>query len=187
MWVVGAPRFAGEAFAEMARGKIASGKIRSGLMDAGEAIGRGVRNPELYFQLGEVQRLLSQSLPTDEMRQFAVEDALEQYASALAIFPQDVGIVLRNAWALDRLGRFDEAGALIARAKELDPNSPMPWTFGALHWKMRGMPAEALADYHRVGPLGYGWIPKVLGDIQETFDPVAMESLLKQKAAAEQK
>ena len=156
-------------------------------MDAGEAIGRGVRSPELYFQLGEVQRILSQNLPGDEMRRFALEDALEQYASALAIFPQDVGIVLRNAWALDRLGRFDEAEPLIARAKELDPNSPMPWAFGALHWKMRDMPAEALADYHKAGTFGYGWIPKVLGDIQETFDPAAMESLLKQAPTAEPK
>lgn len=134
-----------------------------------------------------MQRILSQNLQTDEMRQFAVEDALTQCADALAIVPQDVGIVLRNAWALDRLGRFDEAEPLIARAKELDPNSPMPWAFGALHWKMRGMPAEALADYHKAGTFGYGWVPKVLGDIGETFDPAAMESLLKQKAAMEQK
>ena len=187
MLIVGTPRWSGEVFAETARAKIASGKIRSGLSDAGEAIGRGVRNPELYFQLGEVQRILSQNLQTDEMRQFAVEDALTQYADALAIVPQDVGIVLRNAWALGRLGRFDEAEPLIARAKELDPNSPMPWAFGALHWKMRGMPAEALADYHKAGTFGYGWVPKVLGDIGETFDPAAMESLLKQKAAIEQK
>ena len=187
MLIVGTPRVPGEVFAETARAKIASGRIRSGLSDAGEAIGRGVRNPELYFQLGEVQRILSQNLPADEMRQFAVEDALTQYADALAIVPQDLGIVLRNAWALDRLGRFDEAQPLIARAKELDPNSPMPWAFGALHWKMRGMPAEALADYHKAGTFGYGWVPKVLGDIGETFDPAAMESLLKQKAAMEQK
>ena len=184
MLIVGAPRVPGELFAEIARGKFASGKTRAALADAGQAISRGVRSPELYFQLGEVQRFYSQNLTLDMARANAIEDASELYAQALAIFPQDVGLVLRNAWALDRMGRFDEAQLLIARAKELDPNSPMPWAFGALHWKMRNMPAEALADYHRAGTFGYGWIPKVLGDIGETFDPAAMESLLKQKAAA---
>lgn len=204
MLIVGAPRVPGELFAETARGKlteffkeaargkmasakIMSEKLRAGQEDAAQAIGRGVRNPDLYFQLGEVQRFNSQILPTDEARRFAIEDALGEYAEALAIFPQDVGIVLRNAWALDRLERFDEAGPLIARAKELDPNSPMPWVYGALHWKMRNMPAEALADYHKAGSFNYGWVPKLAGEIGETFDPAAMESLLKQSPPTEPK
>jgi tetratricopeptide (TPR) repeat protein len=187
MWIVGAPRLSGEFFAETARGKIGAGLVRAGLEDAGHAISRGVRSPELFFQLGEVQRIFSQKLPTDEMRRNAVEDALDFYAKALAIYPQDAGIVLRNAWSLDRLGRFDEAEPLIAKAKQLDPNSTMVWVFSALHWKMRGMPAEALADYQKAVAIGNGWIPRVLADVGDTFDPAAMESLLKQGATVEPK
>ncbi len=187
MLIVGVPQVPGEVFAETARGKFASGNIRPALEDAGRAISGGVRSPDLYFQLGEVQRLYSQILPSEEARRFAIEDALEQYATALAIFPQDVGIVLRNAWALDRLGRFDEAEPLIARAKELDPNSPMVWTFSALHWKMREMPAEALADYRRADSFGHGWVEKVLREMNESFDPAVMENLVKQGRPADPK
>ena len=185
MLVTGTPRVPGELFAETARGKIASGDIRGALEDAGRAIGRGVRNPDLYFQLGEVQRIRSHRLPTDEARQFAIEDALEAYAQALAIYPQDVGIVLRNVWALSRLRRFDEAEPLLARAKELDPNSPLPWMFGALHWKTRDMPAEALADYRNAVSLGAGWIPHFLANFHETFDPAAVEARLKDRQPAD--
>ncbi len=187
MLAVGAPRVPGELFAEIARGKLASGDIRGALEAAGEAIGRGVRNPDLYFQLGEVQRIAGQRLPTDEARRFAIEDALEAYAEALAIYPQDVGIVLRNAWALGRLGRFAEAEPLIARAKQIDPNSPLPWFFGALHWKLRDMPAAALADYHRAGAFSYSWVGKMLADLHETFDPADMEARLKDRQPADPK
>ena len=189
LWLllIGVPRVSGELFAENARGRFASGDIRAGLEDAGRAIARGIRNPNLYYMLGEVQRIVGQNIPNENAKRFAIEDALEQYAEALAIFPQDVGIVLRNAWALDRLGRFDEAGPLIARGKELDPKSPMPWIFGMLHWKMRDKPAEALADYRKALALGYGWIPVVLGELQETFDPAVMEGLLQQGRPADPK
>ncbi len=187
MLLVGTPRVPGELFAEIARGKLATGKIRGGLEAAGKAISRGVRSPELYFQLGEVQRILGHSLPSDEARRFAIEDALDAYAEALAIFPQDVGIVLRNVWALSRLGRFDEAEALLAQAKRLDPNSPLPWMTGALHWKRRDMPVEALADYRNAVALGAGWISPFLATLHETFDPAELEARLKVASPPPQK
>ncbi len=182
MLVAGTPRVPGELFAETARGKFMARKTRAFLADAGQALSRGVRNPELYFQLGEVQRFYSQNLTIEMARKNAIEDASELYAKAVAIFPQDVGLVLRQAWALDRLGRFDEAEPLLVRAKGLDPNSPMPWAYGALHWKMRGMPAEALSDFRKCG---YGWMARVLSDLNETFDPAALESMQKRPPGAE--
>ena len=181
------PRIRGEMFAEAARGNFAIGRIDHALKNAGEAIRLGVRNPDLYFQIGEVQRMASGTLGSDEEKQWALTDAHEAYAEALAIFPQDVGIVLRDAWALSRMGLFDEAEPLLARAKKLDPNSPKVWVCSALYWKLRGKPAEALADYHKAGSFGYGWIPVILADFRESLDPKELESLVKSGVPAEPK
>ena len=177
MWMlaVSVPPIPGEIFVEKARGKFAAGEFGPALAYAGEAIRRGVRNPDLYFQRGEAERIRSLSLRTAAAKKWALLDAHEAYAKALAIFPQDVGIVLRDAWALGRLGRFEEAEPLLTRAKELDPNSPKVWIFSALHWKQRGRPVEALADYAKVKAMGEGWVPHFLAEMDESLDPAELE------------
>ena len=181
------PRFRGEMFAEAARGNFATGKIQPALQNAREAIRRGVKNPDLYFQLGEAQRLLSSYLKDGEARRWALVDAHEAYTEALAIFPQDVGIVVRDAWALSRIGLFDAAAPLVARAKELDPNSPKVWVCSALCWKYRGDLDEALADYRKAVALSPGWVPHLLTELHEEFDPVEIGKLLQARDAVNRK
>lgn len=180
VWVlaVSIPRVQGELLVESARGKFASGKIGPALEDTGRALGRGVRNPNLHFQIGEVQRVLSNHFPSADGREAAMEEAQEAYGDAVAIFPQDVGLVVRNAWALGRLGRFEQADAMIARAKELDPNSPKVWLISALNWQRRDKPAEALAEYRRAQAVDSGWIPNILAELNEQFDVAAIEKSL---------
>jgi hypothetical protein len=187
MLIVSVPRIPGEAFAEVARKGFAAGRIAPAQRNAGEAISRGVQDPDLYFQIGEVQRSLSQTARSNEAKRWALEDAHEAYTEALAIFPNDVGIVLHDAWALGRLGRFEEAEALLARAKELDPNSPKPWVFSALHWKLRNKRAEALADYRHAMALSPGWVPHLVTGLHEQFDPAELEKFLPGSDAAERK
>ena len=187
MLIVSVPRIPGEAFAEVARKEFAAGMIAPAQKDAGEAISRGVQAPDLYFQLGEVQRTLSYSGRSKEAKQWALEDAHEAYGEALAIFPHDVGIVLYDAWTLGRLGRFEEAEVLLARAKELDPNSPKPWVFSALHWKLRNRRAEALADYRHAMALSPGWVPHLITGLHELFDPAELEKFLPGSEPAESK
>jgi O-antigen ligase len=187
MLILSLPRIRGEIYAEAARGNFEIGRIGPAQKYAGLAIRFGVRNPDLYFQIGEVQRNLSAVLPDDENKQWAITDAHEAYAEALAIFPQDVGVVVRDAWALSRLGRFDEAEPLLARAQELDPNSPKVWVCSALNRKLQGKPAEALADYHRAEAIGYGWIPVVLAELREELDPAELEKLVQAGQSADRK
>jgi tetratricopeptide (TPR) repeat protein len=179
MLLAAGPRLPGEYFVEGARGKFAIGKIMPALEDAGRALALGARNPELQFQLGEVHRMLSQGILPAEMKRGAMEDAHEAYAKAREIFPQDVNLILREAWALGRLDRFDEAERLLAQAKELDPHSHAPWTYAALHWKYRNRPAEALADYGKATQLGGGLVHALASELFEKLDPVELEKLAK--------
>ena len=178
MLITGGARFPGELFVESARGKFATGQAGPALKDAARALRWGAQNPELYFQIGEVQRFLNHALPDGEMKVAALEEAHEAYAKALAIYPQDVKLVLRDAWALGRMERFEEAESLLSRAKELDPRSPAVWTFSGLHWKFRGRPADALADYRRAVELGWPTITIVTTDFHETLDPAELEKQL---------
>ena len=178
MLLLSAPRIPGELLVENAREKFLEGKIQEAQKYAGQAIGRGVRNPELYFQIGEVQRLMSYALRPNDAEQWALEDAHDAYAEALSIFPDDVGIVLRDAWVLGRLRRFAEAEPLLERAKELDPNAPNVWLTSALHWKERDQPARALADFRRAEAVSYGRIPGLLSELHEEFDAPEIEKFL---------
>jgi O-antigen ligase len=187
MLIIGAPRFPGELFVETARGKFATGQVGAALRDAGKALRWGAQNPELYFQIGEVQRILGDRPGSEEVRDATLEEAHEAYAKALAIFPQDVNLVLRDAWALGRMGLFQEAEALLARAQYLDPNSPTVWTYSAMHWQFRNKPAEALADYRRAEQLGGGYIAGVAAELHEKIDPVELEKLLHASPPAEPK
>ena len=187
MLIAGAPRLPGELLVETARGKFATGQIGPALRDAGRALRWGARNPELYFQIGEVQRLLHHALDSEEAKEATLEQAHDAYAKALAIFPQEVKLVLRDAWALGRMGCFEEAEALLARAKELDPNLPVVWTYSALHWQFRNKPAEALADYRKAEQLGAGWIAIVASELHEKIDPAELEKILKASPPAEPK
>ncbi len=180
VWILclSAPRIRGEMAVEAARNNFAAGKIQPALLNAADAIRRGVRNPDLYFQLGELQRLMSLTMADAEAKRWALMDAHETYAESLAIFPQDALVVARDAWALSKLGLFQEAEPLLARAKELEPNSPRPWLYSALHWKYRGKPAEALADFNEAEARSGGWVYHLLLEIHEEFDPAAMKKLL---------
>ncbi|MEO6785355.1 MAG: O-antigen ligase family protein [Chthoniobacteraceae bacterium] len=187
MLIVGGMRLPAELFVENARGEFATRQIGPALEDAGQALAWGARDPELYFQIGENQRILSLRLRSEEAKRYAIEDAHGQYAEALAIFPQDVKLLLRDAWALSRLGRFEEAQPLLAEAQRLDPNSPMVWIYSALHWKLRGRPVEALADYRRVQAMSEDWVPHVLKGMGESLDRRELEKAAETAQPADSK
>jgi O-antigen ligase len=186
LWLVilSLPRIRGEMFVEASRGNFATGRIAPALKAAGEAIRHGARDPDMYYQIGEVQRVMSSTLPAEDAREWALVDAHDAYAEALAIFPQDVSIVLRDAWALSRLGRFEEAEPLLARAKELDPNSSFVWTYSSLIWKHRKRPVEALEDYQKAVKLGGSLVHKLASELYETLDPAEFEKLARDGADA---
>jgi tetratricopeptide (TPR) repeat protein len=70
------------------------------------------------------------------------EAALRQFRQAE---PPALMALLGQAHALYRLDRFEEALEVIARAKQLFPKSPRPWTQAALISLVQGRVPEALA------------------------------------------
>ena len=179
MLAVCAPKFPGELCLEAARSKLMAGDTAAGLQNAERAFKWGIRSPDVYYYIGEARRLLSYSLRTPEGRAAAIESAHQAYADALALFPQDVKLVLITAWTLDKLDRFDEAESLYKKAFELDPKAGGVWAYYAWHNQFGGKPVEALAAYQKAAQIcDVNAILKVVG---ERLDPKDIE---RQVAAA---
>ena len=173
MLVVGGPKFPGELCLESARSKLMAGDAAAGLENAERALKWGIRSPDGYYYIGEARRLLSAGLHTPEERAAAIESAHQAYADGLALFPQDVKLVLITAWTLDKLDRFDEAESLYKKAFELDPTAGGVWAYYAWHNQYGGKPVEALASYQKAAQLcDVNAIMKVVG---ERLDPKDLE------------
>lgn len=170
MLVLGGRQLPGEIFVENARASFAAGQPGPAIEQAGLALERGARNPELHYLLGEAQRVLGERLRSKAAKLGALEDAYDAYAEAIAIHPNEVRYLVRAAWALDRLGRFDEAEALFVRARELDPDSSMVWAFSALHWKLQGRLAKARADFEHGYKVGGGHVHVFLAETGEKLE-----------------
>ena len=180
VWMIasGTPKVPGEFFVEKARARLVEGKIGEALKHTEQALKWGTRNPEVHYYIGEADRLLCGQFASPPAQAALIGAAHRAYSNGLALFPQDVRLVLMTAWTLQRLGRFDEAAVLLARAAELDPNSGTVWAYHALHRKHSRKPAEALAFYEKAYQLGCN-IPDVMAVLGEQLDPQAL-----QKAAA---
>ena len=181
MLAVGATKFPGELCVEIARSKMMAGDIAGGLESAERAMKWGIRSPDLFYYIGEARRLLSRRLRSPEERATAIESARQAYADGLALFPQDVRLVLITAWTLDKLDRFDEAEKFYAKAFALDPNSGAVWAYYAWHCQYGGKPVEAFAHYQKAVQLcDVAAVMKVVG---ERLDPKELETHAAAQAA----
>jgi O-antigen ligase len=178
MLAVGTPKVPGEFFVETTRARLVKGDPAGALREGERALEWGSRDPEVHYYIGEANRLLCARFQSPPAQAALLRGALKAYSDGLALFPQDVRLVLMSAWALQRLGQFDEASTFLARAAELDPNSGAVWAYHALHRKHSRKPAEALAFFEKAYNLGCN-IPEVMKVLGEQLDPQAL-----QKAAA---
>jgi O-antigen ligase len=155
LWLLtaGIPLVRSEWHVERARIKIKIPSPSGAIHEADLAIQHGTRNPDLYFYLGEARRMFATVSTIPEARASFMGAAHDAYAAGLALFPQDRRLAVRTAWSLDKLGRFDEAELIHAKARELDPNSPVPWGYSALHARLQGREDEALAYYRKARQL----------------------------------
>lgn len=79
-------------------------------------------NPFTYFYLGEACRLQAELGADYATRKAHREQAEQAFQQGLRYFPQDENLLVRRAQVLDRLQRFDEAGASYRAALAADPH-----------------------------------------------------------------
>ncbi len=136
----------GEFFAEKAR--VALRDDRNA--DAREAAQKGLawekKNPFLYGYLGEAEHFLTlNALDAASVRELH-ENAATAYESALRLYPQDTGHLLKYAQILDLLHRYDDAEDVFQRLFKQDPLFGNVYAYYGLHWQLQNrMKAAALS------------------------------------------
>lgn len=114
-----------ESFANQAENLYADGKLNQAIDAYKEAIGVDPTNSSYYVSLARIQILAGQ-----------YEDGLVNAEYALLRNPDNPIAHAMRAWALDFMGDFLEAEAVVKRALELDENNPV----------VHAVYAEILAD-----------------------------------------
>jgi O-antigen ligase len=107
------------------------------------------RNPDIYFYLGEANRILGLKFQNKVIRRNYLNEALAAYQRGLEIFPEDENMLVRMGQSLDALQRYDEAEAAFQKAMQWDPNLGVIYGYYGAHLKAMGMPEESAAVYKK--------------------------------------
>lgn len=144
----------GEVFAERAR--VALRDDRNA--DARDAAQKGLewekKNPFLYGYLGEAEHFLTLNTPDAASARALDENAATAYESALRLFPQDTGHLLKYAQILDLLHRYDDAEEVFQRLFKQDPIFGNVYAYYGLHWQLQNRMKTAELSFRIAKRLG---------------------------------
>lgn len=149
MAVAGLATLPSEYYADRALKSLSDLDYPKAEWNADLGLNRTSRNPLLFYYKGEAQAGMAQAIVEPGARERLHEQAASNFRKALALFPQDVNIVLSLAWSLDALQRFDESEPMFLRALELDPKSAQVIFHYAAHLHLAGRRAEAETLYKK--------------------------------------
>ncbi len=139
----GLPKLPGEYWNEKARVALRDSMFQSAVDFSHRALKSELRNPDIYFHLGEANRALAMSTSVRALRQPFLNEAVKAYQAGLEVFPQDENLWVRLGQALDGMKRFSEAENAYRTAIELDPNLGVLYAYYAAHLNARGRTEEA--------------------------------------------
>ncbi len=113
----------GEYFADRAR--LALWREDSGAAAelALKALEHEGQNPHIYFYLGRALRASAADLADPEEQRPLYETAIKAHAKAQRLAPLDATYPLEQAMLYDKLGRFEQAEQMFARAQARDPRA----------------------------------------------------------------
>jgi O-antigen ligase len=118
--------------------------------------GPNPKNPDLYFYMGEANRILGTRFKNPYLSRRYYTAATSAFETGLKVFPEDESMLVRYGQALDGLRNFAAAEAIYQKALALDPNLDLLHKYYADHLIAEGKKAEAEAierERIKVGPV----------------------------------
>lgn len=127
----------GEVLAEKARVALRDDRNADARDFARQGLTWEKKNPFLYGYLGEAEHFLTLNAESAATTLALHEDALSAYEAGLKLFPQDTGLLLKQAQVYDLLGRFSEAEEVFQRLLKYDPMFENVYAYYGLHWQLQ--------------------------------------------------
>ncbi|MEP6667594.1 MAG: O-antigen ligase family protein [Chthoniobacter sp.] len=165
----------GEILAEKARVALRDDRNSDALALANRGLAWEKKNPFLYGYRGEAEHFLTLSAPDEVAAHILHEDAATDYERALKLFPQDTGLLLKEAQILDLMGRYADAEDVFQRLFKCDPLFGNVYAFYGLHWQLQKRMKAAELCFRVAKKLGETEIsPKSLQNLEQLkADPMA--------------
>jgi tetratricopeptide (TPR) repeat protein len=113
----------GEYFAERSRAAMRDQQCIQSINFAREGITWDPKNPDLHFYLGLARQGQADRMQDDRARRSFYTAAIDAFAQAHALLPQEKLYAVELATALGAVGRFEEAEWAFYEARQLDPKS----------------------------------------------------------------
>ena len=101
------------------------------------------KDPDLYFYMGEANRVLGVRMLNSYMRKQYYSRAAAAFSAGLRVFPQDESMLIRYGQVLDGLHRYADAEGIYQTALSWDPNLGTVHEYYENHLKAEGKTAEA--------------------------------------------
>jgi tetratricopeptide (TPR) repeat protein len=169
----------GEIFAEKARVALRDDRNADALDFARRGLQWEQRNPSLYGYLGEAQHFLTLNAADPASARQLQEDAVASYAAGLKLFPQNTGLLLKQAQTLDLAGRFSEAEADFQLLFRYDPLFGNVYAYYGLHWQLQRRMKTAERCFHLAAELGEKEIsPRALENLERMKNDPITSSLM---------
>ncbi len=107
--------------------------------------GGNPNNPDLYFYIGEANRVLAVRMLNPYMKRRYYGAAATAFAAGLKVFPQEESMLVRYGQSLDGMGRFSDAEGAYQEALKWDPKLDAIHQYYESHLAAEGKKAEAEA------------------------------------------
>ena len=150
----GLPKLPGEYNAEKARVALRDHHNATALNFARRGVEVEQGNPYLYGYLGSARLNLGGNGPDTLVARSFREDAVQAFARAVSLAPDDSDLLARLGEAQARMNRFSDAEKTFRQALLWDPNSSWVLTYDGFYLQQRGLYSMAAAAFQRAAALG---------------------------------
>lgn len=106
-------------------------------------LGANPGNPDLYFYMGEANRVLGYLIRSRYLKRVYYVRAAAAFEAGLKVFPQDESMMVRYGQVLDEMRKYAAAEAVYQKAIQWDPNLNVLYDYYGSHLTAEGKKDEA--------------------------------------------